>query len=415
MASGTLLGTERDLCERFGVTPTVLRQATRILESRDIVTMKRGTSGGIYVGQTSLETVAGYVATLWELEGVDLLALASAQALLRTMTFEAASRNMTLEEAYRLRELQKACRAASNPLARSKFAVQREDFIASLSHNPFLVLSHAISTRFIRNLVPFENLDLTGAEGSDRTDHWVEALVAGDAAEANRVADAYVVALLERLEAWKTDPLETDAEVFAASRPEWLSRTIIREIRERRLQTGAFLGTEPDLLRRFGVARGTWRQALRLLEEHPAVESRRGTGGGIYVTSPDGSRAEQMIAGWLEEQKASVHHLASIVGKICLLQIDRLCDSDNETLRLLDMPRGGCDLGKFLEAMRGLVSVQSGNPALAKLLAMFQAQAGCDEGRAVEQQDIERLKAHLASGDRPAAARAIRQILRNWF
>ena len=219
LANGTLLGTERDLCARFLVTPTVLRQATRILEARDVVRTKRGTSGGIYVQKTSLETVAGYVATLWELEGVQLRDLAATQALFRTITFDSASKRMTLADAYHLRHLQEQCHAASDPLARSQFAIQREDFIASLSGNPLLVLSHAISTRFIRNMVPFEYLDLSRIERPDLTDQWVEALIAGDSQEADRFADAYMVGMFERLEAWRITPRKPDNGAFATSRP----------------------------------------------------------------------------------------------------------------------------------------------------------------------------------------------------
>ncbi len=181
LANGALLGTERELCTRFLVTPAVLRQATRILEARDIVGTKRGTSGGIYVRKTSLETVAGYVATLWELDGIQLNDLATTQALFRTMTFNAASKRMTLEEAYHLRHLQQDCHAAPDQLARSQAAIRREDYIASLSGNPLLVLSHALSTRFFRNMVPFEYLDLSPSDRPDKTDrtHPIEAALQG--------------------------------------------------------------------------------------------------------------------------------------------------------------------------------------------------------------------------------------------
>lgn len=41
LKNGQLLGTERDLCARFLVTPAMLRQATRILEARHVVSTKR--------------------------------------------------------------------------------------------------------------------------------------------------------------------------------------------------------------------------------------------------------------------------------------------------------------------------------------------------------------------------------------
>lgn len=415
LAHGTLLGTERDLCARFLVTPTVLRQATRILEARDIVSTKRGTSGGIYVKKTSLATIAGYVATLWELNGVQLRDLSATPALFRTMTFEAASKRMTLEEAYRLRSLQDQCYAASDPLARSQSAIRREDFIASLSGNPLLALTHAISTRFIRNMVPFEYLDLSRSKRLEQTDHWVEALVAGDSGEANRIADGYTAAMLQKLDDWRSAPRKLDDGAFATSRPVWLARQIIAEIRTRGLPSGAFLGTEPELLSRFRVARGTWRQALRLLEEHPAVTSRRGTGGGIYVASPDGVRAEQMIAAWLTEQQTSFDDFARIVARTCLMHIDLLCKAGTAVFHELEKTCDGSDLGRLLTALGHDIAVRSGNRVLAIFLSTFAMNRGGEGSEQADVGNVERLRVHLAAQDRPAASRAIRQLFGRWL
>lgn len=415
LAHGTLLGTERDLSARFQVTPTVLRQATRILEARDIVSTKRGASGGIYVRKTSLETVASYVATLWELDGVQLPDLVAAQALFRTITFDAASQKMTLEEAYHLRHLQAQCRAASDPLARSQFAIQREDFIASLSGNPLLVLTHAISTRFIRNMVPFEYLDLARIEQRDLTDHWVEALIAGDSREANRFADAYMTGMFERMEAWQSGPRKPDEEAFATSRPVWLARKIIEEIRTFELPSGTFLGTEPDLLGRFGVGRATWRQALRLLEEHPAVTSRRGTGGGIYVASPDGVRTEQMIAAWLSEQGVSFDDYADVVARTCLMDIELLCTVEVAALNSLNELHDGSSLIGLLKALARLIATRSDNRSMPIFLSMFTKNLRGEESQQVNGQVVEQLRMHLATQDRPAAARAMHQLFGRWL
>ncbi|WP_257539605.1 FadR/GntR family transcriptional regulator [Sphingobium sp. CFD-1] len=415
LANGALLGTERELCTRFLVTPAVLRQATRILEARDIVSTKRGTSGGIYVRKTSLETVAGYVATLWELDGIQLNDLATTQALFRTMTFNAASKRMTLEEAYHLRHLQQDCHAAPDQLARSQAAIRREDYIASLSGNPLLVLSHAISTRFIRNMVPFEYLDLSPSDRPDKTDQWVEALVAGDSGEANRIADAYVAAMFQRLEEWRSAPRKPDDGAFVTSRPVWLARQIIDEIRTRSLPSGTFLGTEPELLSRFGVARGTWRQALRLLEEHPAVTSRRGSGGGIYVASPDGIRAEQMIASWLNGQGASFDNYAHIVAKSSLTHIDLLCQATTASFNRLEELCDGSDLGRLLKSLANVVAVLSGNRTLATFLSMFAMNQGSEGPQQIDVGAVKQLRAHLAAQDQAAAARAIRQLFGRWL
>lgn len=50
--------------------------------------------------------------------------------------------------------------------------------------------------------------------------------------------------------------------------------------------TGEVLGSEPELLDRFGVSRGVFREAVRLVEHKQIARMRRGPGGGLVVTEP---------------------------------------------------------------------------------------------------------------------------------
>ena len=49
---------------------------------------------------------------------------------------------------------------------------------------------------------------------------------------------------------------------------------------------GSMLGTEPELMARFGVSRGTFREAVRQLEWQGVVTAARGAGGGLRVARP---------------------------------------------------------------------------------------------------------------------------------
>jgi len=55
---GTFLGSEEDLRERLKVSLPTLRQAIRILEHEDVVTVRQGTKGGLYTRVPSSEAVA---------------------------------------------------------------------------------------------------------------------------------------------------------------------------------------------------------------------------------------------------------------------------------------------------------------------------------------------------------------------
>lgn len=68
-----------------------------------------------------------------------------------------------------------------------------------------------------------------------------------------------------------------------------LTRTTARHLRELALSVpeGQFLGTEKDLLVRFGVSRPTFRQAVHLVEAERLVASVRGLNGGLFSRRPD--------------------------------------------------------------------------------------------------------------------------------
>ncbi|WP_081512097.1 FadR/GntR family transcriptional regulator [Nocardia donostiensis] len=52
-------------------------------------------------------------------------------------------------------------------------------------------------------------------------------------------------------------------------------------------RTGTILGSESELIERYGVSRAVFREAVRLVEHHQMASMRRGPGGGLVVTEPD--------------------------------------------------------------------------------------------------------------------------------
>jgi DNA-binding FadR family transcriptional regulator len=52
-------------------------------------------------------------------------------------------------------------------------------------------------------------------------------------------------------------------------------------------QTGTVLGSEADLIERYGVSRAVFREAMRIVDHHGVAEMRRGPGGGLVITEPD--------------------------------------------------------------------------------------------------------------------------------
>src|SRR3569833_3177095 len=73
----------------------------------------------------------------------------------------------------------------------------------------------------------------------------------------------------------------------SAKMAELVARQIVEDIVEQGLSAGASLPSEGPMLELYGVARGTLREALRILEDYGLVRVRPGRGGGPTVGSAD--------------------------------------------------------------------------------------------------------------------------------
>ncbi|NLU72681.1 FadR family transcriptional regulator [Streptomyces sp. HNM0575] len=73
----------------------------------------------------------------------------------------------------------------------------------------------------------------------------------------------------------------------SAKMAELVAREIVEDIVERQLPAGASLPSEAPMLEMYGVARGTLREALRILENNGLVRVRPGRGGGPVVGAAD--------------------------------------------------------------------------------------------------------------------------------
>src|SRR5271170_2986235 len=76
MQPGQLVGAERELIEREGVSRAVLREAVRLLEHHQIARMRRGPGGGLFVFEPSASAVTEIVAIYLARRGMRLADLA---------------------------------------------------------------------------------------------------------------------------------------------------------------------------------------------------------------------------------------------------------------------------------------------------------------------------------------------------
>ncbi len=65
-----------------------------------------------------------------------------------------------------------------------------------------------------------------------------------------------------------------------------VARRILTDVADRGWPVGEVLGSQTELIARYGVSRAVFREAVRLVENQQIATMRRGPGGGLVVTEP---------------------------------------------------------------------------------------------------------------------------------
>ena len=106
-----------------------------------------------------------------------------------------------------------------------------------------------------------------------------------------------LVDVLARVEALlRTAGVDPDRPGQRPKRAEATARRILRDVVAAGWPVGTLLGSEADLMARYGVSRPVLREAVRLLEHHRIARMRRGPGGGLFVVEPGLAAAAGALA-----------------------------------------------------------------------------------------------------------------------
>ena len=82
------------------------------------------------------------------------------------------------------------------------------------------------------------------------------------------------------------------------SRPVQVAQAIKNWVVEQGLQAGDRLPGEAELIERFGMAKGTIREAMRVLEAQGLIKTRTGPGGGSFVHEVNRQRAKALLGNY---------------------------------------------------------------------------------------------------------------------
>lgn len=88
------------------------------------------------------------------------------------------------------------------------------------------------------------------------------------------------------------------ADIPRMSRPQRAAAAIKEWVVDRGMQPGDRLPAEADLMAHFGMAKGTIREALRVLEAQGLIRTRTGPGGGAFVNEVSEARAKALLGNY---------------------------------------------------------------------------------------------------------------------
>ena len=155
---------------------------------------------------------------------------------------------------------------------------------------------------------------------------------------------------------------------------ESIARQILRDIQRQGLKPGSMLPPENAMLERFGIGRGSLREALRILEVNGLVTLKPGPKGGPVVAAHDPRDFGQVMTLHLESLGATYHQLleARVEYEVLLARMaaEREGDEAGEIVRAsLQSPSGEADGETQYASVTGgfhhAVGLASGNPVLA--------------------------------------------------
>ncbi|MDX1883341.1 FadR/GntR family transcriptional regulator [Mycolicibacterium sp. 120270] len=354
---GAVLASEADLLKRYGVSRAILREAIRLIEHQHVARMRRGTGGGLVICEPDVDAVIGPAVIYLLRVGATLDEIFDTRILLEELVAELASQRVTESDITTIRSTVE--RESEGTL--SNFRLLHTQ-LAALSNNPVLELivetfSRVSSFHFDDGArVP------AGFDREVREAHRgiAEAVMANEPGVARERMRRYLRSEADFIRSQSATVQHLDPDVALGTlgdkRGEALARQIFAELINTGAVQGTFVGSEAALMTKYRASRAVVREAIRILEYHRIALTRRGPGGGLFVTEPDISGVVDTIAIYLRRHRVQAQHIAELRTGLELAVVTRAA----ETLK-----SGGSDAAA-IEAALHAESQQGPTPAFGQ-------------------------------------------------
>ena len=171
-------------------------------------------------------------------------------------------------------------------------------------------------------------------------------------------------------------PLATRARTLPAGAKlaSVVANRIVSDIAAAGWPEGEVIGSEAQLLERYGVSRAVFREAVRLLEHQQVGRMRRGPGGGLVVTEPSVESVMDAVSVYLLFIRAELDDVieARLALEVSAAQLasERLTEDGLDRLRE-HAAREVEGQGHSHRDLHNLVAASTANPALAFLVELL--------------------------------------------
>jgi DNA-binding FadR family transcriptional regulator len=306
----------------------------RLVEHQQVARMRRGPGGGLVVSEPTVESVIDAVVVYLYRLGARLDDVFETRLALEEIVADLAPERVEEADITALRNLiqREAAGEARDPR-------ELHMLLATVTRNPALELFVDILNR-VSALYTDLSLVAPKVARDAREAHVriVDAVLAGDRSTARHRMRRH----LEAEHAWLRrrrssrqllDPTGVDLTGGGDKRGEGVARELFRQVVRDGWPVGRFLGSEPELMERYGVSRAVLREAVRLLEHHDIATMRRGPGGGLFVSEPGLDTVSDTVALYLDRRGIDAGALAELRTGVEMAAVDRVMDALDDDVR----------------------------------------------------------------------------------
>lgn len=310
---GDFIGREPELLKRYNISRDTFREALRVLEWQGLAKTTRGPSGGLVVAKPSQKAIVNILRDYFDLTDISFEEVVEVRRRLQRLTVRMATMRLDEDVVPHLEALLEESLQPTTSLIDEVMAHMRLIHeIGRISGNSVLALFIAPLDYVAVDFAHLEklseaSLEKSAEKGQHILTNLVRAIIANDEAEAIEQVDAYMVLLVEVMEAENVlDP--EDKTIY----PQWFdsgrnktAQALIYQIKSdidaAGLLVGDRLGSEVELIKKYGVSRSIFREASRILELIGVSQSRKGRDGGLIVAKADPTNTIEAAAHFLEQ------------------------------------------------------------------------------------------------------------------